>query len=425
MVRRVKRKRRRRLKKKVRIFFVLILLIGIASFAFYYNHKITLKHEKQKDVVLSHYNEYVTVIKDTSLYTYKKEEYKEVGKIGKGTEISLAKTDIDYKTKYFKISSFDKEYYIKYNYVKKIDKLSANSTRYKKYIPYNKNIVTEKKTSFYDEDDNLIYTIPEEVDLPIIVMGDEKYGVEYKDRLVYVKEDDVKEVKDSNNTDKKNTSGIAVLNYHFFNDSDDPSDSCNQIICMSTANLKKHLNYIKDNDIFTPTMKELEMYIDKQIQLPKSIVLTIDDGWRAGIGSKVISEYELNATIFLMSKYYDPRNYENEYIEVHSHGWDIHNAGECPGGQGGAIKCWPKDKLLEDLNNSRKKLNNTTYFCYPFYEYNNYSISVLKEAGFTMAFGGYNEGGHVRVVPGADKFRLPRYVIYSYTTASDVKWYVG
>ena len=186
-----------------------------------------------------------------------------------------------------------------------------------------------------------------------------------------------------------------------------------------------NLDYIKDNNIFTPTMEELEMYIDGYIQLPKSVVLTIDDGWRAAVGSSIMTEYEINATVFLMSKYYDPNKYKNEYIEVHSHGYDIHNPGICPGGQGGAIKCMEKSKLLEDLQMSRDKLDNTTIFCYPFYEYNDYSIEVLKEAGFTMAFGGYGEAGQYKVSPGINKFKLPRYIIYNTTSANQIKNYIG
>ena len=167
------------------------------------------------------------------------------------------------------------------------------------------------------------------------------------------------------------------------------------------------------------------MYIDGFIQLPKSVVLTIDDGWRAAVGSEVISDYELNATVFLMSKYYDPKKYKNEYIEVHSHGYDIHNPGVCPDGQGGAIKCLEKTKLLEDLKASQDKLDGTTVFCYPFYEYNDYSIEVLKEAGFTMAFGGYREAGKYKVTPGINKYKLPRYVIYSNTSVNNIKQYIG
>ena len=245
--------------------------------------------------------------------------------------------------------------------------------------------------------------------------------------MLYVKKEDISEIKKNNNTDKTNTKGIAVLNYHFFYDTSISGDAakCNQSICLSTTNLKKHLDYINENKIFTPSMKELEMYIDGYIQLPKSVVLTIDDGWRAAIGSSIMTEYKINATVFLMSKDYDPKKYRNEYIEVHSHGYDIHNPGICPGGQGGAIKCLEKSKLLEDLKKSQEKIGGTTVFCYPFYEYNDYSIQVLKEAGVTMAFGGSGEAGKYRVSPGINKYKLPRYVIYNTTSVNNIKQYIG
>ena len=44
-------------------------------------------------------------------------------------------------------------------------------------------------------------------------------------------------------------------------------------------------------------MKELEMYIDGEIQLPKSVVLTIDDGWRADMGSNIMAEYGLSVVL--------------------------------------------------------------------------------------------------------------------------------
>ena len=41
-----------------------------------------------------------------------------------------------------------------------------------------------------------------------------------------------------------------------------------------------------------------------------------------------------------------------------------------------------------------------------------------------MAFGGYGEGGNYKVKPGINKFKLPRYVIYNYTTASNLASYI-
>ena len=69
--------------------------------------------------------------------------------------------------------------------------------------------------------------------------------------------------------------------------------------------------------------------------------------------------------------------------------------------------------VVEDLKKSRESLNNTTYFCYPFYEYNNHAIESLKKAGFTMALAG--QIGDVKVRVGTNKFKVPRYVIYNTT----------
>lgn len=424
------KKRKKKFKKIIVLIGLLLILviIGFVILSIYNkNQNIKISQENLYQDIIKHYNKYVITNKEAKLYKKDNNTYTEVGTITKEEELNIDDMELTYKTEYFKINTFEKGYYIHYSDVDKIEELTQENDKYKKYIVFNKNIITKDTTNFYDKEGNLVYTLPESFNFPIIVNKKDIYGIEFNNRLLYVKKEDVEKEIDNKNTDKTNTKGIAVLNYHFFFDTSISGDAekCNQVICMSTTNLKKHLDYIKDNDIFTPSMEELEMYIDREIMLPKSVVLTIDDGWRAGVGSDVMAEYKINATIFLMSKYYDPKKYKNEYIEVHSHGHDLHNPGICPGGQGGAIKCLEKSKLLEDLKASREKLSGSTVFCYPFYEYNNYSIEVLKEAGFTMAFGGYGEGGKLKVTPGSNKFKLPRYVIYSYTSVNNIKNYIG
>ena len=251
------------------------------------------------------------------------------------------------------------------------------------------------------------------------------YGIEFNNKLLYVKKEDVKEIIDKHNTNLKNTSGIAVLNYHFFYDETKASErnDCNQIICHSKSGVRKHFEYIKNNNIFTQTIKEFEMYLNKEINLRKSVLISIDDGWITEIGKELLEEYQLNGTIFLITSWFKEINWLNysEYIEYHSHGDNLHNQGICPGGQGGAIKCLNKTKLLEDLALSRKKLAGSTAFCYPFYEYNSYSISILKEAGFTLAFA----GGFKKATPNIDKYQIPRYVMYDYTTVNQLASYIN
>ena len=281
------------------------------------------------------------------------------------------------------------------------------------------------KISLYDENGNLVYSFNEGYSLPIIIKDTDRYGVEFNNRLLYIKSDEG-EVINNTNTDKHNASGVGVFNYHAFYDENDPSDSCPTVICHSKKQFKEQLDYLKENNILTLKMKELEMYIDGKLQLPKSVLLTIDDGGRDKIAVDMLTEYKMYATIFLVTAWYDPSTYyKTDYIELHSHTNNMHNTGVCPGGQGGGIKCLSEEEIQTDLKTSREKLGGSTYIAYPFYEYNEYSIRMLKEAGFTMAFAGEWDKSDNLVHVGSDKFRLRRFVIVTYTTIKGINEYLG
>lgn len=421
---------KRKNNKKQLILGILFIVIILALVGYFYiANRNNENRKKDNDKVLyneiiMHYNEFVKTNKEATLYN---DEYQEAGKIGNNIEISLNDMQIDKDTRYFSIKDLG-GYYIKYQDVDKIEELSEVDDRYKNYILYNKNIVTSDKTSFYDEEGNLVYEFNKSFDLPIIINDSDNYGVEYNNRLLYIKASDVKEIKENYNTDKTNTSGVGVLNYHAFYDEKDPeaTANCNTSICHSKAQFRTHLEYFKENNILPLKMKEVEMYIDGKVQLPKSVLITIDDGGREKDGIDLLTEYKMYATIFLVTSWYEPSDYyKTEYIELHSHSHNMHNQGECPTGQGGGIQCLSEKEVQNDLRISREKLNNTTYFCYPFYEYNEYSIKMLKEAGFTMAFIGESNYSDNLVHVGSDKFRLRRFVIVTYTTISDLNKYFG
>ena len=418
-------------KNNKKLIFALILLLILSLIGiFVFLHYQKLQNEEaakiaKKEDILSHYNKLVITNKEANIYTYKDNKYELAGKINKDEELTLDEITITENNEYLKIMTFEKEYYIYYKDIEKIDVLSEESNRYQNYIVFNENIITKKPTNFYDESGILIYSFNSSFDLPIIIKKNNSYGVEYNNKLLYINKEDVIETKYNQNTNKSNTSSIAVFNYHFFYDETLASErnDCNQIICHPKSLFESHLKYIKDNNIFTPTMKEFEMYLDKQINLPKSVLLTIDDGWRTLIAEKLLEEYKLNATIFLITSWFDKIDflYQYDYVEYHSHGDNLHNGGVCPGGLGGGIKCLGKETLLKDLKLSREKLDGSTYFCYPFYEYNSYSINVLKEAGFTMSF----RGGFQKATPGVNKFEIPRYVIYNNTSVSQIASYIN
>lgn len=398
----------------------LLLLIGGTGIYFMLNNK---DKESTKINYNDYYSKYVTTVGEVKLYTKENDEYKESGLVGSNVELTL--NNDNNNDGYFNVSDFDGKYYVYYKDIKKTDELSSIDDRYKEYIVFNNNVLTKDKTEFYDENGNLVYSFNEGYSLPIIIKDTDRYGVEFNNRLLYIKSDEG-EVINNTNTNKHNASGVGVFNYHAFYDENDPNDSCPTVICHSKKQFKEQLDYLKENNILTLKMKELEMYIDGKLQLPKSVLLTIDDGGRDKIAVDMLTEYKMYATIFLVTAWYDPSTYyTTDYVELHSHTNNMHNTGVCPGGQGGGIKCLSVEEIQTDLKTSREKLGGSTYIAYPFYEYNEYSIKMLKEAGFTMAFIGESNNSDNLVHVGSDKFRLRRFVIVTYTTIKGIDEYLG
>lgn len=382
-----------------------------------------INKEKQPEKKEYIYSEFVKTKEKSPIYeecleANCTEKYKEIGQIEQNTELHLNGETEDY----YKIQELDKEYLIKKDPVEAIEKLTEKDQRYKNYLVWNKNIITKQTTKFYNLKDELLYTINKSFTLPIIVDNlNERYYIEYNNQLMYVKQEDIEKVEEANNTSEQNTPGIAVLNYHFVHKD---NEECNQEICTSETQMRQHLDYIKNNNYFTPKLNELELYMDNKIQLPKSVVITADDGWMAQNFIDLLDEYKLNGTYFIVTSWYDPKNFKSEYVEFHSHSHNLHNYHDCPTGQGGGIQCLPEEKIQEDLKTSSQMLNGSKYFCYPFYEYNNYSIEQLKKAGYRLAFGGEFDGGDFVARPNGKKYEIPRWVMVNYTTMQTFQAYL-
>lgn len=362
----------------------------------------------------------------SSLYLKDKNTYKKIATVHGKTELSL---DPEYiiEDEYFKIK--DSNYYIKYMDTKKIDTLSPLSGEYKtykNYIPYHESIILKNKAKLYLSN-NSYYELKEGT-FPILIKNDDKYGIEFNNSLVYVSKEDVEKIISSTNTSKNYTNEIAVLNYHYVvSDSNENGEKteCKQSICITDTMFDSHIKYLKENNFYTTSMRDLELYIEGKIQLPeKSVTLTFDDGWYVARTINILNQYQMLGTLFLIGSLASPSDYSSPYLEVHSHTWDMHKIGDCPSNIGrGGILCLDENTILEDLKKSRESLNNTTYFCYPFYDYNTRAIELLKKAGFTMAFAGELKDSKVRV--GQDKYKIPRYVIVNTTSMDTFKKYVN
>lgn len=407
------------------LVFVLILILILGGYKLYsddlkrkeqLNKK--LNEEKLISEVKEKYSEYVVTIKDSNLYVLENNKYKLAGVVSKDTVLKLDDLDMNSNDKYFKVLDLDRTYYIKYSDVSKASKKEKDN-RYLNYIKLDKEIITENVTKFY-LNDKIVYTINKSFTLPVYMIDSDKYYVEYNNELMYVLKNNIKSENVKNNN-QEYAKEIPVITYHFFYDPDN-GEVCDQSICHSKSQFTSHLDYIKDNNFFTPTMQEFYLFMEGNLRLPKkSVLITIDDGHMSKLGINLLTEYKLNGTIFLITSAYDKKYYETEYVEAHSHTDNMHNGGICPGGQGGGIKCLAQDTILNDLKSSREKLDGALALCYPFYEYNDYSISLVKQAGFKLGFAGYYASGSMKAKTGGDRYQIPRITMGSYSGVDYLK----
>lgn len=401
------------------LVFVILVIIGSGiGFYYYRNEQIRKDNEvKLLKEIKSHYSEIIEVNKDSSLYEKKDGKYIKIGTVAGGERFSLDKVDININTKYFKLKELG--YFIEYKNVKKSDSLVTKNDRYKKYLVFNENVVTKDNVKLYRED-KLVYTLDFSLDEEIILKDDNGYFIEYFGELLFVKNEDVMSTHEANNTTLEEANGIPVTVYHFIYLNGDTS--CNEMICHSENQIREHFNYLKTNNFFTMTTTELRLYLEGKLRAPKkSILVTIDDGARAWNFVPILEEYQVNATLFLISGWYEKEKFASDYMELASHTHNLHTPGVCAGGQGSPLKCLNKQELLADLKLSREVLNGTEAFCFPFYEFNDYGISALQEAGFKMAF----IGGYRKATRGVNLYKIPRIPLTTYTTLEQYAKYIN
>lgn len=405
--------------KKIIIGVLLVFLV--VSYAFlqnknqYYQRKINFLKEEIENINTKkkyylNYNDTVLTNKNTALYEKKNNTYRKTKMVSQDFPLSLELDD--QISDYYKLKN--KDYYIPIADVIKEKKTVRKN--YQNYISFGKVHITKGTRLNYNSS---YLELPEDLETDVLVKLEKEYGIVYNEKLRFVSNESLT-LKEE---EKEFANEIAVLNYHFFYNKEQ-GETCNEVICITTQQFEEQLNYLGGNGYYAPTMQEFEWFMDKKVRLPKkSVLLTIDDG-AFGVASHampMLEKHKMQATLFLITSWFDYKNFQSDYLELHSHSNNMHNTKVCPGGQGGGIKCLPREFIQKDLKITRDLLNNTTAFAYPFYEYNEYAIENLKEAGFTMAF----RGGGMRAKAGSNKMLIPRFGIDNKTSVEQIKQMLG
>ena len=159
------------------------------------------------------------------------------------------------------------------------------------------------------------------------------------------------------------------------------------------------------------------MYGERELR-EKAVLITVDDG-AMGTGKhngnkliRILEEYKMNATLFLIAGWWDINNYRSPYLNIQSHTFDMHQYGSCGKGQ---INCATLEEAKADLQKSLDIIGNNDSFCFPFYSYSDTSLKAVKDMGFKLSF----VGGMRKATRNSNKYLIPRYPIHSDITLED------
>jgi len=221
------------------------------------------------------------------------------------------------------------------------------------------------------------------------------------------------QVKAQNNANNSNiTNGqITCFIYHRFGDSRYPSTN------ISVTEFRNHMTYLKENNYNVVTLnKALELLVTGKTVPEKTVVLTIDDGYKSFLenGMPLLREFGFKATLFINTKQFgsgdflsvkEIRQLINEGIEVenhsHSHAHFVNFSSE-----------ELADTFRNDLTKSEEIFMKNFGFkprlyAWPYGEYTPEMQKILKDEGYIAAFA--QKSGVVSIL--SDPYALPRFPV--------------
>ena len=262
---------------KILIIITITILIFIILLLIKYHNNKTLKNINKS------YNKYIIIKKDTNIYNSKK---KIIGLIYKGTQLELTTLKkINLKNKYFKIKNTN--YYIYYKDIKKIKNIKISKLN-SNYITLNRNLKTNKKITLYKNNKKYL-TLNKGINLPIEYMDNNNYYVYYLNNILSIKKS--KNIMELSNLNSKNqsTNNISVLLY------DKIADTCNNNDnCINNMSFIDQINKLKENNYYTITKKEFDLFLSKQLKLKNKAIFIITNN--LDDNTKILSK-QLNINI--------------------------------------------------------------------------------------------------------------------------------
>lgn len=182
------------------------------------------------------------------------------------------------------------------------------------------------------------------------------------------------------------TVSIPVLYYHSV-----------QVMPGSTAvvsptKFTEQMQYLADNGYHPLTMAEFSAIMEGQAAAPdKPVLLTFDDGYVDNHSTvmPLLSKLGFPATLFMSPGVMDDKRFINwdQAADLRDNGWDIHPHGMTHPYLTKLTAEEQAYEIMEARKQIEEKLGITAdVFCYPYGQYNNATLKILKDNGFRYAF---------------------------------------
>lgn len=212
---------------------------------------------------------------------------------------------------------------------------------------------------------------------------------------------------------------LQVVCYHRF-----APDCGKDPYCVADSELKAQLDWLKAEGWQSVGLNEVARALEGKAQLPpKAVMLSVDDGYKAGArGAEAFEAAGFKGVFFVnpgslrssaKSAFMAPEELkalEARGHEVASHGMTHANLGKVPEGMDvPKYQIWLKRELLD----ARLKLEGilghpVADLAWPFGAYNIAVLQAARNAGYSRC---YTVTDAAAQIPGADSLRLPRYLV--------------
>jgi peptidoglycan/xylan/chitin deacetylase (PgdA/CDA1 family) len=186
---------------------------------------------------------------------------------------------------------------------------------------------------------------------------------------------------------------VPILCYHGL------AERCESSLCMTTPLFREQMRYLKENHYRVVSMADLADFLAYRRALPaKAVVINLDDGYRSAydIAYPILKTYGFTATLFIYTDFIGASANSltwDQLQKMKADGFEIgsHSVSHCDltKKREGEDNDRYIERIREELFLSKRlidrKLNqDTSYFAFPYGDYNHRVLSLCKEAGYSL-----------------------------------------